>query len=104
MKKQDIKNIMERTELLDRLFVLDYLYPIYGKDSVDTLFSNWTYSQKNSWNEFKNSDTDILEFYPEGTYVIKKNNREKSLYQARIPETVSDFIKDMNKAGIELAT
>lgn len=97
MKKQNIRNKMELAEFLDRPFVLDYLYPIYGEKSVDTLFSGWTYTKKNSWHEFRNPDGDILDFYPEETYVIKSKE-----IQLKIPRTIGDFINDINQAGINI--
>jgi hypothetical protein len=77
------------------------LYPIYGKDSVDTLFSGWTYSKKSSWHEFNNPDGDVLEIYPEGTYIIKRNDRNGDILQLRIPRTIAEFVDDLNSVGIQ---
>ena len=102
MKKQDNRYNIELSEFLDRPFAIDMLYPVFGELSVDTVFTGWTGQKKNNWYEFINSDGDKLEFYPEGTYVIKKNNRKKSICQARIPEMISEYIEDMKRAGIRL--
>jgi len=41
----------------------------------------------------------VLEFYPSGFYNIKKNGNG---YQLKFPDTVDNFITDMDRYGVQL--
>ena len=88
-------------EFLTQPFTLDILYPVFGEKSVNTLFEDWRGKDMINWHRFNNDDY-VLEFYPT-YYTIKKNKPVDSIkYMLSIPETISDFINDMNKFGVQL--
>jgi len=90
------------TEFLDKQFVCDMLYPVYGEHSVTTIFQGWQGELFYNWCKFKNGDGDILEFYAEGQYVTKVKNQSSDDYQRRTPKTIEEFIDDMKMFGIQL--
>ena len=51
------------TEFLDKTFVCDMLFPVYGEHSVTTIFNGWQGELMYNWCRFKNEAGDILEFY-----------------------------------------
>ena len=88
-------------EILTARFVIDWLYPVFGERSVETLFHGWIGKEMKSWHRFTNETGDILEFYPEGTYVAKVTSTGQ-IYQRKNPVTVEEFIRDMENFGIVL--
>lgn len=86
-------------EFLAKTFVMDMLYPVLGESSVTTLFDNWRGKNMTNWFKFT-SDGVVLEFYPEGTYVIKMKTGET--YQLRTPKTIDEFINDMIRFGVPI--
>ncbi len=73
------------TKFLATTFVCDTLYPVYGEHSVTTIFRGWQGELFYNWSRFTNDAGDILEFYAEGTYVIKANRNSNVGYQLRTP-------------------
>ena len=102
MTKQDYRYNKESDEFLDRPFAIDMLSPVFGDKSVDTLFEGWQGEELTGWYRFINDDGDMLEFYPEGTYVIRKSSEAKEAYQLRTPKTITQFIGDMDTFGIPM--
>ena len=92
----------EFTEFLDKQFVCDMLFPVYGEHSVTTIFQGWHGELMYNWTRFKNDNGDILEFYAEGQYVAKVRNESRDVYQRRTPKTIEEFIDDMKMFGIQL--
>jgi len=90
---------MELADFLDRPFVIDYLYPVYGDLPVNNIFEGWTGKKKNSWHEFRNPDGDVLEFYPEGTYILKRK-QNYLIKQLKTPQTIREFVCDLSAIGI----
>jgi len=90
------------SEFLAKQFVCDMLFPVYGDSSVTTIFDGWQGELFYNWSRFTNEDSDILEFYAEGVYVIKVRNESRDVYQRRTPKTIMEFILDMEKFGIIL--
>ncbi len=91
----------EFTEFLDKQFVCDMLFPVYGEHSVTTIFQGWQGELKYNWSRLTNDNGDILEFYAEGVYVVKSNS-SKDVFQLKTPKTIMDFIDDMNSFGVQL--
>ena len=89
-------------EFLALPFTLDMLYPVFGDKSCDTLFEDWRGKDMlNGWSKFT-SDDYTLEFFPT-YYTIKKNKPiDSTQYMLSIPETIDDFINDMNRFGVLL--
>lgn len=79
-------------EFLAKPFTLDMLNP----NSDNVLFDEWRErGNLNGWTKYIN-DTHTLEFYPT-YYTIKKNKPADSVqYMLSIPDTIDDFITDMN--------
>ncbi|MFO7853465.1 MAG: hypothetical protein R6X28_13555 [Bacteroidales bacterium] len=90
--------------ILSKPFSIDWLILETDERNMDSLFTCWQYSKKVGWHEFKSPDGDILEFYDEGTYVIKKNSPKKGVFQYRIPEKIYQFINDLQKHEIPIAS
>lgn len=86
-------------EFLQTPFVIDMLSPVYGESSVNTLFEDWRGKDMRNWFKFKNEDGVVLEFYPEGMYVIKKKTGDAG-QQLVTPRTIDEFINDMDRFGI----
>jgi hypothetical protein len=40
--------------------------------------------------------------FSEGTYIIKRNNPDNEIFEAKIPETVLELVDNMTKYGITL--
>lgn len=94
---------LDRTnEFFLRPFAIDYLYPVFGELSVDTLFDGWVGRKIGVWYKFENNNGDIIEFYPEQVYVIR-NATHGVTYQLRTPNTIGEFIHDMEKFGVRLS-
>ncbi len=87
-------------EFLQTPFVFDMLYPLNGA-SVDTLFADWHGKDMRNWFKFRNEDGVVLEFYPEGMYVIKKKSSDAG-HQLATPRTIDEFISDMDRFGIPM--
>jgi len=86
---------------LAKPFTFDMLYPVFGEKSVETLFEDWRGKDMMNWYRF-NNDNYTLEFYPT-YYTLKKNKPADSIkYMLSIPETISDFINDINRFGVQL--
>lgn len=81
-------------------FKIDMLYPVFGDNSVDTLFTDWRGKDMLSWHRFTNGDDIVLEFYPEN-YIIKGGGK-KMAYELSLPESINDFINDMRRFGVQL--
>lgn len=81
-------------------FTIDMLYPVFNEKSVDLLFEDWHGKNMINWHRFTNEDI-ILEFYA-NHYVIRKNKPETVKYMLSIPESINDFINDMDRFGIQL--
>jgi len=79
-------------------FILDMLYPVSEKSSTDILFEDWHGKDMRNWFKFTNDDGVVLEFFPNGTYVIKK--RGDAEHQLVTPKTIDEFINDMDRFGI----
>jgi len=88
-------------EFLNTPFTLDMLYPIYGEKSCETLFDGWREKNMLTWNRFTNDDKIILEFYP-NYYIVKKDVANAANYRLSLPNTINEFINDMNRFGIQL--
>ena len=88
-------------EFLLQPFAIDMLAPVFGDKSVNTLFDGWRGKDMVNWHKFTNEDRVTLEFYPEGTYVIKDKKSDK-VYQLRITKTINCFINDMKNYDIPL--
>jgi len=88
-------------EFLAKSFRIDMLYPILDDKSCETLFDNWRGKDMVNWYKFTN-DKYTLEFYP--TYYRLKNNKKLDGfgYMMSIPETINDFINDMDRFGVQL--
>lgn len=82
-------------------FKIDMLYPVFGNKSTDTLFDDWQGKVVVNWYKFTNTDEFILEFYST-YYVIKKDKGESIKYMLSIPETINDFINDMDRFNVQL--
>ena len=89
------------TEFLAKQFVCDMLFPVYGENSVTTIFRGWQGELMYNWCRFTNDAGDILEFYAEGVYVIKSNSL-KDVFQLKTPRNVIEFMDDMYRFGIQL--
>lgn len=87
-------------EFLTKIFMMDMLYPVIGESSVTTLFDGWHGKNMINWFKFTNEDGLVLEFYPEGTYIIKSKNGKT--YQLKTPKTIDDFINDMIRFNIPI--
>jgi hypothetical protein len=88
-------------EFLATPFKIDMLYPVFNEQSTETLFEDWRGKDMINWYRFTN-DEYTLEFYPT-YYTIKKNKPEDSIkYMMSIPETIDDFINDMDRFGVQL--
>lgn len=87
-------------EFLTKTFMMDMLYPVIGESSVTTLFDGWHGKNMINWFKFTNEDGLVLEFYPEGTYIIKSKNGKT--YQLKTPKTIDDFINDMIRFNIPI--
>jgi len=86
---------------ISQKFTIDMLYPIYNDKSCETLFDNWHGKDMLGWHRFKNDDKIILEFYPT-YYTIKKDVPNAISYMLSIPQTINDFISDLNRFNIQL--
>jgi hypothetical protein len=82
-------------------FTIDMLAPVFGEASVDTLFDGWLGKDMINWHRFRNTEKIVLEFYPEGTYIIKDGRSDKT-YELKIPKTINDFINDMERLEIPI--
>ena len=89
-------------EFLATPFTIDMLYPVFNNKSRDTLFDDWRGKDMlNGWSKFT-SDEYTLEFYPT-YYTIKKNKPVDSIkYTLSLPDTIDDFINDMNRFWVQL--
>jgi len=88
-------------EFLAKPFTYDMLYPVYDDKSVETLFDDWRGKNMINWFRF-NNDEFTLEFYPT-YYTIKKNKPiDSTKYMLSIPETINDFINDMDRFEVQL--
>lgn len=85
-------------EFLATPFTVDMLYPVFNDKSCETLFDDWRGKNMVNWYKFSNGDKIILEFFP--TYYSVK--RDKIVYMLALPETLNDFINDMDRFGIQL--
>lgn len=90
------------TKFLTKQYTCDLLFPVYGKSSVSTIFQSWQGELMNHWCRFTNENGDILEFFPEGQYVLKPRNESNNSFQLRTPKTIKEFIDDMKKFGVQL--
>lgn len=86
-------------EFIDKPFSIDMLFPVFDDKSGNLLFHGWKGKDMLNWYKFINDDNIILEFYPEETYIIKKNTKS---YQLTTPKTINEFIGDMERLGIQL--
>ena len=88
-------------EFLAKSFRIDMLYPVLNKESCETLFDDWRGKDMMNWDKFTN-DEYTLEFYPT-YYTLKKNKPVDSIkYMMSIPETINDFINDMDRFNVQL--
>ena len=68
--------------------------------SDDILFDGWrNRGNLNGWSKFINENGHCLEFYPT-YYSIKVGN--DNAYMIPIPDTINNFINDMDRYGIQL--
>lgn len=82
-------------------FKIDMLYPVLNDKSCETLFDDWRGKDMMNWYKFTN-DEYTLEFYPT-YYTLKKNKPDDSIkYMMSIPETITDFINDMELFEVQL--
>jgi len=88
-------------EFLAKPFTIDMLYPVLNDKSCDTLFDGWRGKDMVNWHKFNNEDKIILEFYPT-YYTVKKDVKDGIAYMLSIPETLDDFINDMNRFRVQL--
>lgn len=88
-------------QFLSLPFTIDMLYPVYNDKSCDTLFDTWRGKDMLNWHRFINDDKVVLEFYPKH-YIIRKDTSDSAKYMMSIPETINDFINDMNRFQIQL--
>lgn len=88
-------------EFLAKPFKIDMLYPIFNEKSVETLFEDWRGKDMINWYKFTN-DEYTLEFYPTYYALIKNKSDDTKPYMMSIPETIDDFINDMNVLGVQL--
>lgn len=88
-------------KFLYKPFTIDMLAPVFGEASVDTLFDGWIGKDMINWHRFRNTEGVTLEFYPEGTYVIKDSKSNKS-HELKKPKTINDFINDMERFDIAI--
>jgi len=87
-------------EFLAKSFMVDMLYPL-NDQSCETLFDDWRGKNMMNWYKFIN-DEYTLEFYPT-YYTLKKNKPVDSIkYMMSIPETINDFINDMDRFNVQL--
>lgn len=87
-------------EFLAKPFKIDMLYPV-SDESVETLFEDWRGKDMINWYKFT-SDEYTLEFYPTYYALIKNKSNDTKPYMMSIPETIDDFINDMNVFGVQL--
>lgn len=87
-------------EFLAKPFSIDMLYPVNDK-SVETLFDGWRGKNMINWYRFNNNDKIILEFYPT-YYTVRKDTKDEITYMLSIPNTINDFINDLNGFNIQL--
>lgn len=89
-------------EFLAKPFTVDMLYPVYNDKSCDTLFEDWRGKDMlNSCFKFTNDNKIILEFYPT-YYTVRKDVKDGITYMLSIPETINNFINDMDRFGVLL--
>lgn len=88
-------------EFLQLPFCVDMLYPVHNEKSSDLLFDGWHGKNMVNWYKFTNDNKDALEFYPT-YYTITKNVPNAIKYMLSTPQTIDDFINDMNRFDIEL--
>jgi hypothetical protein len=93
----DIDNL---NRMLDLPFQMKMLADTGPAEETPCLFSGWRHQAMNDWDRFNNGGVQ-LEFYPEGTYVIK-NEIRKEIFQRRNPGTLREFISDMRNFGVPL--
>lgn len=87
-------------EFLAKPFKIDMLYQ-FNDQSTDTLFDDWRGKDMINWYKFTN-DEYTLEFYPT-YYTLKKNKPiDSTKYMMSIPETIDDFINDMDRFKVQL--
>jgi len=82
-------------------FTIDMLFPVFNEKSCDRLFDGWRGKDMVNWHKFTNDDKIILEFYPT-YYTVRKDIKDSITYMMSIPETIDDFINDMNRFGVQL--
>ena len=82
-------------------FTIDMLYPVFGDKSRDMLFDDWRGKDMVNWHRFTNDGKIVLEFYPT-YYLIRKDKPETAKYMLSIPESIDDFINDMDRFKIQL--
>jgi len=88
-------------EFLATPFKIDMLYPVFDDQSTQTLFDDWRGKDMINWYKFTNDDY-VLEFYPTYYSLIKKKSDDTKPYMMSIPETIDDFINDMDRFGVQL--
>lgn len=87
-------------EFLTKTFVVDMLCLVSEKSSVTTLFDGWRGKNMINWFRFTNQDGLVLEFYPEGTYIIKPKKGKPN--QLKTPKTIDEFIDDMIRFDVPI--
>ena len=87
---------------LAQRFTIDMLYPVFGDKSVITLFDGWKGKDMLNWHKFTDDEKNILEFYPNDYYTIRKNITNSITYQLTFPKNINSFINDMDRYGIQI--
>lgn len=86
--------------ILSQPFDIEMLCLLSDNTNKKTLFEGWRGKNMINWHKFTNDEDVVLEFYPEYYVITKKGKNLK--YQLKLPQTINDFIDDMNRYGIEI--
>lgn len=86
-------------KFLSQEFRVDMLSPVFGDESLSTLFADWRGKFMMNWFKFVNGEDVTLEFYPD-QYKVKKPGNE--MITLSIPKSLNTFVNTMSMFEIPI--
>ena len=71
---------------------VDMLSPVFGDDSLPTLFADWRGKFMLNWHKFVNGEDVTLEFYPDQYKLKRPGNEDMTL---KLPKSLNSFVNTM---------
>lgn len=76
----------------------EFLAKKFETDMLNELFADWRGKDMITWKRFTNGEDIVLEIYADN-YKVKNGGKTTEF---PMPETINDFINDMQRTGVQL--